>query len=231
MKRKMKYSALIVDDEYSGRTAVKIILDQHFGHLFKVIEVANSLEEAIAIGRKNKFDVCFLDIQLGKDSGFELLQYLNSSTRIIFVTAYSEFAIKALRASAFDYILKPISVEEFKACVERFLDSPPVAEKKKKHLRVRDQGETIPVSFDQIEYIRARGSYSEVKLISNTSYITSKTLKSILTELDENFIRIHKSFIVNRHYIQAFQTNNLTTTLHSCLPLSRNGSKELAQQF
>jgi two-component system LytT family response regulator len=115
----MKLHSLIVDDEHSGRISLKILLEQQFPYLFKKIITASSLDEAIEIVSKESFSICFLDIELNDRSGFDLLPYLPPETKVIFVTAYSEFAIRALREKAYDYLLKPINPAELVDCIQR----------------------------------------------------------------------------------------------------------------
>jgi two-component system LytT family response regulator len=205
-----KLTALIVDDEHSGRSSLKILLNKNCYYLFERIVTASSLDQAIEFVKQQHFNICFLDINLNNQSGFDLIPYLANDTKVVFVTAYSEFAIKAIKENAFDYLLKPINPAEFKTCVDRY-EKEVLAETDamKKYLHIKDQGETIPIPLD----------------------ITAKTLKSMTDVLGKDFIRIHKSYIINKMMIKSFKKNSLTTIHNTCLPVSRVGAKELSLHF
>lgn len=227
----MKLKALIVDDEHSGRSSIKILLQKHYYFLFEVIETAANLVEAIKKVKDAYFDICFLDIQLENHSGFDLLSYLPAETKVVFVTAYSEYAIKAIKEQAFDYILKPVSPADFEACISRYEKQYSGESNDRNFLFIKDQGETIPIPLAQIEYLEADGAYCVIYLAMGKSYTTSKTLKAISESLGDQFIRIHKSYIVNKKMIRSYKKDSLTTIHHTCLPVSRNRLKELSQLF
>lgn len=226
-----KLTALIVDDEHSGRSSLKILLNKNCFYLFEKIVTASSLDKAIELAEQEHFNICFLDINLNNQSGFDLLPYLSHETKVVFVTAYSEFAIKAIKENAFDYLLKPINPTEFKLCVDRFEKGVLDIEVEKKYLNIKDQGATIPIQMDEIEYVQAEGAYSKIYLVKNREYTTAKTLKSMTELLGKDFIRIHKSYIINKMMIKSFKKNSLTTIHNTCLPVSRVGAKELSLHF
>jgi two-component system, LytTR family, response regulator len=145
------------------------------------------------------------------------------------VTAYSEYAIRALREKAYDYLLKPIQPTELMDCIKRF-----EAETRKqpgRFLLVKQQGFTVPVALNEIVYLEAKGPYSKIFLVNNNQYLMSKTLKILNDLLSNDFIRIHRSFLVNKAMVQSFKKDNLITTTNVCLPVSRLGSKILSQYF
>ncbi len=226
-----KLKALIVDDEHSGRSSIKILLNKNCYYLFEKIVTASSLNEAIKIVENESFNICFLDIELGSQSGFDLIPYLPPSTKIIFVTAYSQYAIKALKGHAFDYLLKPLNPIEFKTCISRYEKEVLSNDGIRRYLQVKEQGSNIPISFEEIEFLRADGAYSKIHLVKKKEYTIAKTLKSMIDILGADFIRIHKSYIVNKMMIKSFKKNSLTTTQNTCLPVSRVGAKELSRHF
>jgi DNA-binding LytR/AlgR family response regulator len=226
-----KLTALIVDDEHSGRSSLKILLNKNCSYLFDKVVTASSLAEAIQQAENEHFNICFLDINLNNQSGFDLIPYLSSETKIVFVTAYSEFAIKAIKENAFDYLLKPINPAEFKLCVDRYEKEISDSGGVKRYLHIKDQGATIPIQLDEIEFLQAEGAYSKIHLTKNREYITAKTLKSMTDVLGKDFIRIHKSYIINKAMVKSFKKNSLTTIHNTCLPVSRVGAKELSSHF
>lgn len=227
----MKIKALIVDDEHSGRSSIKILLNKYYYYLFESVETAANISEAISLANQKFYNICFLDIQLANHSGFELLPHLSVNTKVVFVTAYSEFAIKAIKEQAFDYILKPLNPLELKACISRYEKEYLNNSNNINYLFIKEQGETIPIPLVDIEYLEADGAYSIICLTKGKSYTTSKTLKTITALLGKDFIRVHKSYIVNKTMIKSYKKNSLTTIHNKCLPVSRVGAKELAQHF
>ncbi len=226
----MKLNSLIVDDEHSGRVSLKILLKEQFSGFFNKISTASSLNEAIVSVSKESFNICFLDIELNDCSGFDLISYLPPETKVIFVTAYSEYAIRALREKAYDYLLKPINPSELFSCVQRIVEECKQNELRK-FLLVKEQGFTVPLSLNEIVYLEGKGPYSKIFLLNKNHYLMSKTLKNLTEVLSNDFIRIHKSYIVNKSMVQSFKKDNLITTSNVCLPVSRFGSKILAQYF
>lgn len=225
----MKLTALVVDDEHSGRVSIKILLTEQEDSLFEKVVMVPSLEEAMEQVAQEQFDLCFLDVDLGNHSGFDLLPSLPEHTKVIFVTAYSEYAIKAIREKAFDYLLKPINPVELSACIERYKKESSI-EESNKFLLIKDQGFTIPILLEDIHYIEANGPYSKI-FLSNMDYTTSKTLKTITSLAGKDFVRIHKSYTVNRNIIKSFKKDTIITMTNICLPVSRIGAKLLSQYF
>ena len=227
----MKLTALIVDDEHSGRTALSILLKKNHYYLFEKLITASSLEDAIAILAKETIHICFLDIQLHTKSGFELLPYLSVQTKVIFVTAFSEYAINAIREKAFDYLLKPLNPIELKNCINRYEKEYLTEENTSQYLTVKVQGATTPLRISDIEYIEAAGAYSSIHLTDSKNYTTAKTLKVMVDIVGSDFIRIHKTYLVNKAMVKSFKKDTLTTTKNTCLPVSRIGAKELSKHF
>ena len=226
----MKLKALIVDDEHSGRATLKILLKRDFSYLFDKIITSSSLEEAIIMVSDESFDICFLDIELGSKSGFDFLPYLPSNTTVIFVTAYSEYAIKAVREKAFDYLLKPINPMDLKQAIDRY-ENEITNNPSSNCILIKEHGFTIPIPLNEIHYIEAKGPYSKIYLVNSIEYTTSKTLKSLTDIVGQNFIRIHKSYTINRAVIKSFKKNSIITINDICLPVSRVGAKVLSQYF
>ena len=222
----MKYSILIVDDEDSGRQALKILLEKGFWAYTQEIEFARSFELAKEKILNKSFDILFLDINLKGISAFDLLQFIPSQSKIVFVTAYSEFMLQALRNKAFDYLVKPVKEEELNDCLHRIVQEN-AAGGADNILQIRSNGMTRVVHKDDIVYIEGDGPYCSLHL-KKEMVKTAKTLKAILPELGEHFVRIHKSYVVNKKYIRAFNMDKLVLYNEACLPVSRTGFKNLS---
>jgi two-component system LytT family response regulator len=224
-----KIDVLIVDDEYSGRAAVKIILQEKAVELINKITTSTNLYDARNKVSSNDYQLVFLDIELGNHSGFELLPFLHANTKVIFVTAYSEFAIQAIKKKAFDYILKPISPTELMGTINRYQKEILCNQDKNTYLIIKESGKSIRIKIDDIEYIKGGGPYSFIYTTNGDQRTTSKTLKTIHELVGERFLRIHKSYLINTEMIQTFTNNYLTTKFNTCLPVTLVGLKDYLQ--
>jgi two-component system LytT family response regulator len=222
----MKYRILIVDDEDSGRQTMRILLEKSFWPYIQSIDYSKSFDEAQNKIIKSEFDLVFLDINLKGISAFDLLRFIPSTTKVIFVTAYSEFMLKALRNKAFDYLVKPVKEEDLTACLER-LRKESEQESEVKCIYVKVKGITNIVDIGDIIYIEGDGPYSIFHLKTETLK-TAKTLKLITPEVNKSFVRIHKSYLVNKKYIKGFNMDKLILYNEKWLPVSRTGFKNLS---
>jgi DNA-binding LytR/AlgR family response regulator len=216
----MKLDILIVDDEYAGRNTLINLLKRNCAPYTGKIDAVANLDEAKQHLLTQSYHVLFLDIRLDQQSGFDLLPSLSDETKVIIVTAYSDYAIEAIKKKAFDYFLKPVTAEELKKCV---LDCyQRIQPAYKQYLTIKFNGMTVPLELHEVLMIKAKGPYSEIMLENGSLYVTSQTLKSLEPKLDGRFFRVHKSFIVNRTYIKGFNQKELYLNSHN-IPLSRNG--------
>ena len=201
--------ALIVDDE---RLARKEMMNMLAG--FENIEVigeADSTESAKKLVDKLKPDLIFLDIQMPGESGFSLAEEVKSPVKIIFVTAYDEFAVRAFEINALDYLMKPVNPERLRKAIEKLDD------KKDNKIRFRklEYEDTIFIMFNsQMKFIKlpeiisieSSGDYSEVYLKNGVKGLTSKPMREWEERLPSNFfIRIHRTSILNLNYVQKIE--------------------------
>lgn len=217
-------NVLIIDDEPQSRLLVKKLLSDFTGSLFAVHEAGN-IAEAIEKTGTIYPDLVFLDIQMRGETGFDLLNKLsNWNFGIIFITAHSEFAIKAFRYSALDYLLKPIDKTEFNEALERAL--PQIIRKKNDlflqidflKTQLKNNGQApdklsistsegiIFIDIQSILYCHALNNYTEFRLTDRQKIISSHTL-GYYNELlvNHNFFRIHRSYLVNLSHIQMYK--------------------------
>lgn len=217
----MTLSAVIVDDESNNRASLKKMCEKYVENL--VIEgAADSVAMAKAIIDRADPDIVFLDIRMPTEDGFELLKkYQEVPFDVIFTTAYDQYAIKAFRFSAIDYLLKPISIPELQEAVEKVrkkkldnLKSPitPIDALKEnlstgtfdKIALPTAEGFTF-VKRDDIVRCEASGNYTIFYLIDGTKYVITKTLKHYDEMLSEyGFFRVHKSHLVHLKYVEKF---------------------------
>lgn len=210
---------IIVDDEKFARESISNILHQKFPDITIVAQVG-SLKEAIPEIKKQKPDLVFLDIDLTDGTGFDLLRAFESILfKIIFVTAHNEFAIKAIKYSALDYLLKPVNSEELEEAVNRAKETFNADQEQKKistflHNSITDNKKIIihtsdslfVVNVDDIIRCESANNYTEFFLKDGKKILVSRSLKiyeAILSE--QGFMRIHRSHLINVKYITRFE--------------------------
>lgn len=205
-------TALIVDDETQSRALIRQYLQNQFPQMIAE-EVATIAEAKTSIKNKT-YDIIFLDIHVGGGTSFDLLDELKVvNAQIIFITAHAEFAIKAFKYSAVDYIVKPIDPDEFQAAVQKAIDHAGRSNTQKVQFLETQMKEpsalkdklVIPTlegfkltSISSILYCKASGNYTEFVLAGNKKITSSYTLGHFDELLSEHaFLRIHRSYLIS----------------------------------
>jgi two-component system, LytTR family, response regulator len=212
--------AIVVDDEKPSRDLISNLLRDCCKDIV-VISTASTVKNAYDAIMKHNPDLVFLDIELGDGKGFDLLQKFEKiSFKIIFITAYSEYAIKAFRVNAIDYILKPVNIEELKAAVEK-VRTLNIINSDTKHLESlihslysQSQQQTITIhhlkGFDVLKIkdiimCKGDGYCTNFTLTGKRKFVSSKNLKYYENLLAEhNFIRVHHSFLINLNHVCSY---------------------------
>jgi len=235
--------AVVVDDEELARKLVRELLRPH-GDIEVVAECANGFEAVKAV-TELKPDLLFLDIQMPKLDGFEVLELIDPGVAVVFVTAYDTYAMRAFEVHAVDYLLKPFGSERFDAAVERArgrvgLASPPAAElhaaarpdKPLERIVVRDGTRVHLIPVEKLDYAEAQDDY--VSLASGgRKYLKQQTLASLEACLDPaRFVRIHRSWVVNIERVAKIEPYGKESRLAiladgTRLPVSRSGYARL----
>lgn len=208
--------AIIVDDERLARINLRKLLEP-----FPEIEIAGeagSCESAVALINFYNPQLIFLDIQLSGETGFDLLEVIEKSIDIIFVTAYDEYAIRAFEVNAIDYLLKPVNPERLKVAMDRVI----AREKKHKneaksyeysdsiYVRLNNYSSRF-IKISSITFIEPVGNYSRIVTIEGKHCLVLKTLRQWQEELpDNNFVRIHRSSIVNIEHVERIEKKSNT---------------------
>ena len=213
--------AIIVDDEkHCSDRILKLIEDYSIG--INVISVCNTIETAKKEILALKPDLIFLDIQINEQTGFDLLSNLDKIFfDVIFTTAYENYAIQAIKFSAFDYLLKPIDPDDLVATINRLEDKNSNANSKNdldvllqnlmnfktqnKKITVQTQTETLIINIQDIVRCQSDINYTTLFLNSKKSILVSKTLKEFENLLSAyNFCRIHNSHLINLEYMKSY---------------------------
>ena len=211
--------ALIVDDEPKARENLQILLHD-FVEGVTVVGLCENIAEATEAVRLHSPDVVFLDIQLQRETGFDLLTKLKEiNFEVIFTTAYTEYAIKAFKFSAIDYLLKPIDIEELRKAVGRVEKrvSNNMTGRLTQLVQNLKQGSNenykialptldglVFVKISDILYCEASSNYTQI-FTADEKYLVSKTLKEYDDLLsDHNFFRIHNSYLININSIKKY---------------------------
>jgi DNA-binding LytR/AlgR family response regulator len=203
-------NCIIVDDEPLARQ----LLAGYIGQLpyLKCAAVCQSAIEAFAVLHEQRVDVIFLDIEMPGITGINFLRSLKTAPKVIFTTAYPNYAVDAFEIEAIDYLLKPITFERFVKAVQKLAPNgaEPVAKNSiepNAHIFLKVDRRLVKVDFNDIIYIEAYGDYLKAHMPTRT-YITYMTLGKIEQLLPSaQFIRIHRSTIINKNYIKFIEGN------------------------
>ena len=221
-------NVIIVDDEEFARSSLYFLLQENCENV-QICGIAKSVDEARDLLSQHEVDLIFLDIAMPGKNGFELIPDARSNNaQVVFTTAYDQYALKAIKSSALDYLLKPIDIDELKETVEKatrligFNDHENNRNERLKDLTQNlsdksgirkislpnSQGYTL-IGIDEIIHIEADSNYSVFHLHNRDKITVSRVLKEYEEMLPENqFVRIHKSSIVNLNYLVEFNSKN-----------------------
>jgi two-component system LytT family response regulator len=234
--------AIIIDDELHARTLLSKILNMSFPEI-KIVGEGENLPKAVELIYSLKPDLVFFDIEMPNYSGLQINDFITADRNfdIIFVTAYNQFAVNAIKISAFDYLLKPIQIDELTATIKRYkekykLSTENIISKKlevlsqnlkpnnPKKLIIQTHQGIHYFELDNIVYLEASGMYTIIHS-KDGQFVASKPLKEFEEILSSNYFRIHRSYIVNCDFITKYSNKEggaITLSNGSSLPLSRN---------
>ena len=241
-------STLIIDDQEINRLHLKQMVKEHFPYI-KIVGEADGVENGITAIIKHKPDIVLLDIKMTDGDAFDLLERINSiSFKIIFVTAYEEYALKAIKFSAMDYLLKPVSVDDLKAAflkaenqlltdlkVQLSNLQSNLQATKDKTLVLRTSEKIFLININDIVRCEAGGSYTYFFINKQKKHIVSQPMKEFEELLtDSGFIRVHKSHLINISYIESFDKSDGGFVIlkdETEIPVSRRKKNELLEVF
>jgi two-component system LytT family response regulator len=213
--------AMLVDDEENSLNALRQKIIQHCDAV-TIIASCTKPDEAIEKINSLHPDILFLDIEMPGINGFSLLKKIeHKNFEVVFVTAYDHYAIKAIRYSALDYLVKPVDVDELKETIERaihkknsdipnqrlelLLDHLSQSKKSFKKIAIPSHEGIQFIKVNDIVYLEASANYTHIYAAENSKYIVSRTIKDFEEILPpEIFIRIHNSYIINKDYLEKY---------------------------
>lgn len=232
-------NAVIIEDEIQAVVALQSELEKAFKQI-NIVATAATVNEAVKVIEANQPELVFLDIQLKDGTGFDVLKQVNyNHLKIIFTTAYSEFALQAIKVSALDYLLKPIDTDELKIAVNKAIEQDNKQSQLKIENFIANQGlnplqkkVTIATSkgIDLIEAksiirLQSEGNYSALYLTTGKKILVAKVLKDFeFTLTNLGFVRIHNSHIINLHHLENYNNKDggfVVLTDKTTLPVSK----------
>lgn len=227
-----KLKCLIADDEPIARQ----ILESYINDI-PYLELASSCKnafEVMEVLQKQTVDLLFLDINMPKLSGISLLKSLREKPEVIITTAYPEYAVEGFELSVTDYLLKPFSIERFLQAVmkvqQKFENSVQKVEmnntkSEEKFVFVKSDKKIIKLNFDAIFHIEAYGNY--IKIFTNEMILTPQTLSDFIEKLSDDFVRIHKSYVINFQHLKLIDGNQITLQNNTKLPIGKSFRKDI----
>ena len=213
----MNITCVIIDDEANVRELIAGIITDHF-HDIQIAGFADSVESGTELINSEKPQLILLDIDLPDGTGFDILERAQiHESKVIFITAYDQYAIKAFQFSAEDYILKPVNILEFVKSVRKATESfkeiydysalfENLRSEYPKKVAVQDHRSILFINTNDIEYILGEGRYSNIFTVSGDKYVEPKLISFYDKELDPKiFFRSHKSSLINLNHVKSFQ--------------------------
>lgn len=227
------FNAIIVDDEESARNVLSNLL-LSFCPQINIIDKCNDVESAVISIKKYAPDIVFLDIEMPNYAGYEIVSFFDKiEFEIIFITAYDQYALKAFEVSAVDYLLKPIEIPKLKLAVDKFVSRKKIKDASInyavlvesmndsiiKKIVIPNQGEQTVILTKNIIAFEANESYCFIYIKSSPKLMVSKNLKHFETLLDSNtnFIRTHKSWLINLDYLKTYSKSALSIELEQSI--------------
>ncbi|MBN2867154.1 MAG: response regulator transcription factor [Flavobacteriaceae bacterium] len=211
--------AIIIDDEKRARHLLSNLIKEHCPSISEIYE-ASDLKAGVDLIKTELPDVAFLDIEMPNQSGLDILEYFPNQIdfKIIFVTAYNQYAIEAFKLSALDYLLKPVDITELKEAVLKAKEAVDTNNLSEQLNKLRDSLKQLSIdkialeipkgilfaSHNDIIYFEADGMYTNVQLVEGKQKTICKPLKHFVEQLSKNamYFKCHRSYLINLKYVE-----------------------------
>ncbi len=214
----MRLNCLIIDDEPSSQSILKIFCDDV--EFLNVISICNNALEAMSVLNKQAhIDLLFLDINMPKLSGLDFYKSLQNRPDVIFTTAYSEYALEGFEVNAIDYLLKPFSFERFLAAANKALNKKKSKKPIDDAILIKANKVLHKVHPSAILFVEAFGDYVKVHQ-ENSVITTNSTFTNILKLLPNHFVRCHRSFAINLKKMNSL-AGNIATVGNKTVPIGK----------
>ena len=242
----MPLRTIIIDDEPDSVKLLQLQLTRYCPHV-EVVSSYTSTVKALDAIKTLMPDLLFLDIEMPVMNGFEMLdKVLHMNFSLVFVTAYNQFALKAFRFNALDFLVKPIDTNELIEAVakaehrkkptsaqltmlQKQLRGAPVTK-----IAIPGQNGVSFIDLNEIVFVEASNNYSKLVLTDRRIFLVSKTLKDVQEVLEEeHFLRVHRQYVINLNHVKQFNRNEgvLTMTNGEHIPVARNQKEHLIEKY
>ena len=222
----MKLKCIIVEDEIMARKSLQRLCEQHDS--LQLIAAFENAEDALAFLATEEVELIWLDVEMPGLSGFGLLENLTSMPQVIMTTTKTEYAFEAYQYQVTDYLQKPITFPRFKVAGEKVLElnsRKTTASPERQEIYVKIEGRYIRLPYAEITFVENVGDYVKIFTTKN-SYVVHTTMKYLEEKLGNQFLRVHRSFIVHLDKIVDIEENNLVIS-NKVIPISRANKSEL----
>lgn len=235
----MKIKCVIADDEQLARQLLKSYVDKL--PQLELVAMCKNAVEVLSVLQQNSVDLLLLDIQMPDLTGIDLLKTVQYPPKVIFTTAYKEYALEGFELNVVDYMLKPIAFDRFVRGINKVQEQltpktivpkpEPEVEKSpsKNYISVKADHKIYKLNFSDIIYIEGMREYVAFHT-SDNKILTLESLKNLEQTLPNQFMRVHKSFIVNKEKIQSLSGNQIEVNGNS-IPVGKSYKKEVLSWF
>lgn len=223
----MNLRAILIDDEQKGIDSLTLLLEMYVKEV-KIVATSRNAAESIELIENYKPEIVFLDINMPEMNGFELLEQLRwKDFNLVFITAHQEYALKAIKNNAIDYLLKPVDYEDLLLSIGRIQQKlrsdsrqekfnyneliSAIQQSKRQRILINSRAGIETIELNDIVCLESQSNYTKIYLSDSRHLVTTKTLKEFEVHLckpDSSFMRVHHSFIVNLNKISKFMKNS-----------------------
>lgn len=224
---KQKLECVLVDDEPMAREILASYIDK-----VPNLDLISSFEnatDALVFMQESQVDLYFLDINMPEITGLSLAKIINDKAKIIFTTAYRDYAVDGFNLNVIDYLLKPFAFDRFLQAIEKVDDSK-TSKSETDFMFVRANRKMVKVDFNDILFIESLSDYVKI-ITSKNVLVTRETISNLEEKLnDKNFLRIHRSYIVSINKLTSY-TNEFAEIENKALPISRSYKESVLQKL
>lgn len=226
---------MIVDDEPLAGEVLESYIERV--ESLELVETCTNAVSAFEVLKKHQVDLLFLDIQMPKLTGIEFLKVINPAPKVIFTTAYREYAVESYELNVVDYLLKPIAFDRFLMAINKVVEhdhpvaEPEVTQEDKPYLFLKADRKMVKIYLEDILYIESLKDYVRIKTRDGNEVISLQKISYLEQKLPEDcFLRIHRSFIVPLGKIDAFSSTGVEIRGKE-IPIGRNYKPEVMKRL